>query len=61
MQVPCDLEQYSKISSVTSSLCNHLMKAECPLLNGPFHSLDELGATTIKLLFRIGIKLKSYK
>lgn len=61
MQVPCDLEQYSKISSIPSSLCNHLMKAECPLLNGPFHSLGELGATIIKLSFGIGTKLKSYK
>lgn len=61
MQVPCDLEQYSKISSIPSSLSNLLMKAECPLLNEPFHSLGELGATIIKLSFRIGTKLKSYK
>lgn len=56
MQVPCDLEQYSKISSIPSSLSNLLMKAECPLLNEPFHSLGELGATIIKLSFRIGTK-----
>lgn len=61
MQIPWDLEQYSKISSIPSSLCNHLMKAKCPLLNGPFHPLGELGAIIIKLSFRIGTKLKSYK
>jgi len=61
MQISWDLEQYCKIPSIPSSLCNLLMKPECPLLNGPFHPLGELGAIIIKLSFRIGTKLKSYK
>lgn len=61
MQIHWDLEQYGKISSIYSSLCNHLMKVECPLLNGPFYPLGELGAIIIKLSFRIGAKLISYK